>query len=501
MTTRDGVILCIDQGTTGSTALLLNHELAILGRANQEFPQIYPQPGWVEHDANDIWESVRESVGEVLKTSGVSAEDIRGIGITNQRETTLIWERETGEPIHNAIVWQCRRTTSVCEGLKAQGAEALVRQRTGLVLDPYFSATKASWLLDEVTGARERADAGELAFGTMDSYLVWKLTGGTTHITDVTNASRTMLMNIHEVKWDDELLDLFKVPRSVLPEVRSSSEVYGETRGLGFLPDGIPIAGIAGDQQSALFGQACFEPGQSKSTYGTGAFVLMNTGETAPVSERGLLTTIAWRLGDGPTVYALEGSVFIAGAAVQWLRDELQIIDDAPAVEALAASVSDNGGVAMVPAFAGLGAPYWDPNARGALLGLTRGSNRGHIARAALEGIAHQVADVVEAMIADSGQDIASLRVDGGAAANDLLMRSQADFLGADVSRSAVLETTALGAGFLAGLATGFWQSPAEVAERWRENGRFQPGISDDERQTQRSWWKEMVSRVSTTPS
>ncbi|MEC9073234.1 MAG: FGGY family carbohydrate kinase, partial [Myxococcota bacterium] len=315
MTTRDGVILCIDQGTTGSTALLLNHELAILGRANQEFPQIYPQPGWVEHDANDIWESVRESVGEVLKTSGVSAEDIRGIGITNQRETTLIWERETGEPIHNAIVWQCRRTTSVCEGLKAQGAEALVRQRTGLVLDPYFSATKASWLLDEVTGARERAAAGELAFGTMDSYLVWKLTGGTTHITDVTNASRTMLMNIHEVKWDDELLDLFKVPRTVLPEVRSSSEVYGETRGLGFLPDGIPIAGIAGDQQSALFGQACFEPGQSKSTYGTGAFVLMNTGETAPVSERGLLTTIAWRLGDGPTVYALEGSVFIAGAA------------------------------------------------------------------------------------------------------------------------------------------------------------------------------------------
>ena len=404
-------------------------------------------------------------------------------------------------PMSAADVMTGRAWEDFCDRLKAQGAEAMVRQRTGLVLDPYFSATKAAWILDHVEGARDRADAGELAFGTMDSYLVWRLTGGSIHITDVTNASRTMLLNIHDVAWDDELLDLLNVPRSVLPEVRSSSEIYGTTQGLGFLPDGIPIAGIAGDQQAALFGQACFETGQSKSTYGTGAFVLMNTGETAPISERGLLTTIAWRLGDGPTVYALEGSVFIAGAAVQWLRDELQIIEDAPAVEALAASVPDNGGVAMVPAFAGLGAPHWDPNARGALLGLTRGSNRGHIARATLEGIAHQVADVVDAMVADSGQEIACLRVDGGAAANDLLMSTQADFLGTDVSRSAVLETTALGAGFLAGLATGFWQSPNEVAERWRENGRFQPQISDEERLERRSWWGEMISRVGTAPS
>ena len=493
---KQGVILCIDQGTTGSTALVLDHALNVLARANQEFPQHYPQPGWVEHVPEDIWGSVKASVTEALREAAVEAGQIQAIGITNQRETSLFWDRTSGEAVHNAIVWQCRRTTPMCQRLRSEGYEKLVREKTGLVLDPYFSGTKAAWILDNVPGARARAEAGELAFGTVDTYLVWRLTAGAAHVTDVTNASRTMLLDLHTVTWDDALLEMLNVPRGVLPEVRGSSDVYGETQGLDFLPDGIPVAGIAGDQQAALFGQACFEPGEVKATYGTGSFVLMNAGTEVPLSDNGLLTTIAWRLGDEAPVYALEGSVFIAGAAVQWLRDELRIIDSAPEVEALARSVSDTGGVSVVPAFAGLGAPYWDPEARGAVLGLTRGSGRGHLARATLEGIAHQVSDVIEAMVADSGGGLKTLKVDGGAAANDLLMQMQSDFLGAEVSRSAVLETTALGAGFLAGLAVGFWASPNEVSERWRESGRFGPLLGDSEREEARARWSDAVARI-----
>ena len=493
---EQGVILCIDQGTTGSTALVLDHGLNVLARANQEFPQIYPQPGWVEHDPEDIWASVETSVTEALSVAGVQASSIRAIGITNQRETSVFWDRATGEAVHNAIVWQCRRTTPMCQRLRDEGHQERVRAKTGLVLDPYFAGTKAAWVLENVPGARARAESGELAFGTIDSYLIWRLTQGAVHVTDVTNACRTMMLDLHTVAWDDSLLEMLGVPRAVLPEVKGSSEVYGHTTGLSFLPDGIPIAGIAGDQQAALFGQACFTPGDVKSTYGTGSFVLMNAGTEVPVSQNGLLTTIAWRLGDEPAVYALEGSVFIAGAAVQWLRDELQILEAAPEVEALAKSVPDTGGVMVVPAFAGLGAPYWDPEARGAVLGLTRGSGRGHLARATLEGIAHQVSDVVEAMVADSQGTLGTLKVDGGAAANDLLMTMQADFLGAEVSRSAILETTALGAGFLAGLAVGFWSSPSEVADRWRESGRFQPSIDDSARELARRNWSIAVKRV-----
>ena len=491
-----GLILAIDQGTTGSTALLINAELQVVGKANQEFRQIYPKPGWVEHDAEEIWESVQGAVTRALAEARATTDQIQAIGITNQRETSLLWDRATSEPIHNAIVWQCRRTSDRCAALRAQGHEELVRERTGLVLDPYFSGTKAAWALDEVPGARARAEAGELAFGTLDTYLVWRLTAGDVHITDVTNASRTMVMDIHRGVWDEELARVLDVPLAVLPKIVSSSEVYGATRKVGFLPDGIPVAGIAGDQQAALFGQACFEPGQAKSTYGTGAFVLMNTGEEAPTSENGLLTTIAWKLGDGPTVYALEGSVFIAGAAVQWLRDELQIIESAPHIERLAGSVEDAGGVWVVPAFAGLGAPYWDPEARGAILGLTRGSNRGHIARATLEGIAHQVADVVEAMSADSGRSLDGLRVDGGAAANDLLMDLQANLLGAEVARSAILETTGLGAALLAGLAVGFWSSTDDIRTRWAADRSFAPGGDDAARVVKRDSWREMVNRV-----
>ena len=491
-----GYILAIDQGTTGSTALLINAELQVVAKANEEFRQIYPQPGWVEHDAADIWASVEVAVTGALGQANVRPEQIRAIGITNQRETSLLWDRESAEPIHNAIVWQCRRTSERCAELRAAGHEELVRERTGLVLDPYFSGTKAAWTLDHVPGARERADAGQLAFGTIDTYLVWRLTDGAHHVTDVTNASRTMIMDIHRGAWDEDLAGILNLPMAILPKIVSSSEVYGETRGVGFLPDGIPVSGIAGDQQAALFGQACFEPGQAKSTYGTGAFVLMNTGESAPRSENGLLTTIAWKIGDGPTTYALEGSVFIAGAAVQWLRDELKIIDAAPEVEALARSVEDAGGVWVIPAFAGLGAPYWDADARGAILGLTRGSNRGHVARATLEGIAHQVADVVEAMSADSGRSLEGLRVDGGAAANGLLMQLQADLLGTQVARSAILETTALGAALLAGLAVGFWSSTQEITERWAADRSFAAELGSPDREIQRKSWRDMVSRV-----
>ena len=495
----DGVILAIDQGTTGSTVVVMDRALEVVGRATTEFPQIYPRPGWVEHGPEAIWASVEQSVRTALDGAGISGSLVRAIGITNQRETTIVWERATSRPIHNAIVWQCRRTTDSCRALKAAGHEPRVRALTGLVLDPYFSGTKVAWILDHVEGARARAERGELAFGTIDSYLLWRLTSGAVHATEVSNASRTLLFDLHANAWSDELLELLRVPRTVLPEVRSSSEVYGHTHGLGFLPDGIPIAGIAGDQQAALFGQACFAPGQAKSTYGTGAFVLMNAGTTPVASTRGLLTTVAWRLGDGPTVYALEGSVFIAGAAVQWLRDELRVIDRAADIEALARSVNDAGGVIVVPAFAGLGAPHWDPDARGAIFGLTRGSGRGHIARATLEGIAHQVADVVEAMAADAGRDLVGLRVDGGAAANDFLMQIQADFLGSEVRRPTILESTACGAAFLAGLAVGYFAGLDDITARWREDALFSPRLSAAARDEARVHWKNAVKRLKTS--
>lgn len=496
MAANDGVVLAIDQGTTGSTALLIGKDLQVLARANTEFRQIYPAPGWVEHAPEDIWSSVRTSVNRALADAKVDAASIRAIGITNQRETSLFWDRQTGQAIHHAIVWQCRRTADTCQRLREAGHEERVRALTGLVLDPYFSATKAAWTLDHIDGARAKAERGELAFGTIDTFLLWRLTGGAVHATDVSNASRTLLLDIHKVAWDPALLKLFRVPAAVLPEVRSSSEVYGHTRGLDFLPDGIPVAGIAGDQQAALFGQACYQAGDAKCTYGTGAFVLMNTGSEVSRSERGLLSTIAWRLGDGPTIYALEGAVFIAGAAVQWLRDAMQVIDTSPDVEALARSVPDTGGVVVIPAFAGLGAPYWDAEARGAVLGLTRGSGRGHLARATLESIAQQVADVVEAMSADAGRALSGLRVDGGAAGNDLLMQMQADLLGSDVVRSAVLETTGLGAAFLAGIGAGFWRSPDEVAARWRSDAQFQPTIGRVDREARRGLWRAAVERI-----
>lgn len=492
----DGVILAIDQGTTGSKVVIVDAELQVIGRATTEFPQIYPEPGWVEHDPAAIWESVEQSLEAAMAAAGIAPTDVRAIGITNQRETTVVWDRATSEPVYNAIVWQCRRTTEVCRALRADGHTELIRERTGLVPDPYFSGTKVAWILDHVPGARARAEAGELAFGTIDSYVLWRLTSGAVHATEVSNASRTLLFNIHSAAWDDDLLRLLRVPRAVLPEVRSSCEVYGHTRGLRALPDGIPIAGIAGDQQAALFGQACFEAGQAKVTYGTGAFVLMNTGDRPVTSSRGLLTTIAWKLGDAPTQYALEGSVFIAGAVVQWLRDELRIIDDAAEIEALARSVDDSGGVVFVPAFAGLGAPYWDPDARGALLGLTRGSGRAHIARAALEGIAHQVADVVEAMSADAGRELRGLRVDGGAAADDLLLELQADLLGSSVRRPTNLETTAAGAAFLAGLAVGYFESVDDITARWREDAHVHPSLDAAARQRARGRWHDAIGRL-----
>ena len=491
-----GVILAIDQGTTGSTVLVMNHAMEILGRATTEFRQIYPQPGYVEHDARDIWDSVRTSVIGALQQANTPATEVVAIGITNQRETTTVWERATSRPIHHAIVWQCRRTAPVCEALRAKELDRVIQAKTGLVVDPYFSGTKLAWILDHVDGARAAAGRGELAFGTIDTYLVWQLTGGRTHVTEVSNASRTQLVALETAEWDDELLNILNVPREVLPEIRSSSEVYGETSGLDFLPNGIPISGMAGDQQAALFGQACFDVGQTKCTYGTGAFVLMNTGHVPPVSANGLLSTIAWRLGDGATVYALEGSVFIAGAAVQWLRDGLEMLESAREIEQLAKSVPDSGGVVMVPAFAGLGTPYWNADARGAIFGLTRGSNRGHLARATLEGIAHQVTDVLDAMANDAGEAIRDLRVDGGAAANDLLLQIQADFTGLEVTRPTHLETTAMGAAFLAGLGVGFWKSPEALQAQWRAAATFRPAVAADRCAGARKAWQEAVNRL-----
>jgi glycerol kinase len=485
-------ILSMDQGTTSSRAIVFDHSGSIVSVAQKEFRQIFPKPGWVEHDPRDIWSSQAGVAAEALTKANVAASDVAAIGITNQRETTLVWDRQTGEPIGNAIVWQDRRTAAICDRLKSRKLDRLIRRKTGLVIDAYFSATKLQWMLENVKGARGRAKAGELAFGTVDSWLVWNLTNGRVHATDASNASRTMLFDITKGEWDDELLEIFGVPRSMLPEVRSSSEVYGETTLLG---TPIPIAGIAGDQQAALFGQACTKPGMAKNTYGTGCFMLMNTGTKRIVSKNNLLTTIAWRIGDR-TEYALEGSIFIAGAVVQWLRDGLEFFRTATDIEALAGSVADTGGVYLVPAFAGLGAPHWDQYARGTIVGLTRGTTKAHIARAALESIALQTMDVLAAMQADAGIKLRELRVDGGASANNLLMQLQADLLGVPVVRPRVAETTALGAAYLAGLAVGFWKSRADIARQWQVDRRFTPEMKAPARKKIASGWERALGRA-----
>ena len=488
-------VLALDQGTSGSTALVIDAEGAVRGRGAAELPQHYPQPGWVEHDPEDIWRTVGEAASKALADAGIVGRDVAAVGITNQRETTILWERATGVPIHRAIVWQCRRTADACDRLRASGAEEMVRARTGLVLDAYFSGTKIGWLLDAVPGARRRAGRGELAFGTVDSWLLWKLTSGRVHATDVTNASRTLCLDLHRVEWDPQMLELLNVPREVLPALVDSSGVSGETADVGWLPAGVPIAGIAGDQHAALFGQACYATGSAKNTYGTGCFLLVNTGARAIASAHGLLTTIAWRIGGG-TTYALEGSVFIAGAALQWLRDGLGIIATAAESEPLARSVADTGGVYFVPAFVGLGAPYWDAYARGAMLGLTRGTTRAHLARAALEAIAYQSRDVLEAMAADAGAAVPALKVDGGAAANDFLCQFQADILAADVVRPAVIETTALGAGYLAGLGAGLWPSLDTIAARHAVERTFHPTMDDRTRRRLYDGWRRAVERA-----
>ncbi len=487
-------ILALDQGTTSSRALVFDHGGTVVGLAQKEFRQLFPRPGWVEHDGDEIWASQLGVAVEAIARAGLTAADIAAIGITNQRETTLVWDRQSGRPIHHAIVWQDRRTAGACDRLKAEGHESLFRERTGLVLDAYFSGTKLAWILDNVPGARARAERGELAFGTMDAWLVWNLTGGGRHLTDATNASRTLLYNIHDGRWDPELLEILRIPETLLPEVVASSEVYGETAG-GVFPASIPIAGIAGDQQAALFGQVCDRPGMVKNTYGTGCFMLMQTGERPVASRNNLVTTVASRIG-GRTEYALEGSIFVAGAAVQWLRDGLGIIRSSGEVEALAAQVKDNGGVYLVPAFAGLGAPHWDPYARGALFGLTRGSSAGHIARATLESIAFQTADLLAAMEADSGIRLTELRVDGGATANDLLMQFQADLLGVPVIRPRVTETTALGAAYLAGLAVGFWRDRAELEKLWQAERTFTPAMDRDRVGQLRERWNRALERA-----
>ncbi len=485
------LVLALDQGTTSSRALLFGRDGTVHASAQQEFRQIFPEPGWVEHDPTEIWATQSGVLHEALAKAHIAARDVAAIGITNQRETTVLWERATGRPIANAIVWQDRRTAPLCDELRAAGLAPLFAQKTGLVIDAYFSGTKVRWLLDHVDGARARAERGELAFGTIDAWLIWHLTGGRVHCTDASNASRTLLFNIHTGDWDDELLRILRVPREVLGSVVASSGVCGEAR-IGGVD--IPIAGIAGDQQAALFGQACLSPGLAKNTYGTGCFLLMNTGGSAVASRNHLLTTVAWKR-DGRLEYALEGSVFIGGAVVQWLRDGLQIIRNAHEIEALAATVPDNGGVYLVPAFAGLGAPHWDAYARGAMFGLTRGATRGHIARAALEAIAFQSADVLGAMEKDAGITLTELRVDGGAAANNLLMQFQADLLGVPVVRPQVLETTALGAGYLAGLAVGYWESSDDIGRNWRVDRRFEPAMPRERAAELRGQWEKAIGR------
>jgi glycerol kinase len=487
-------ILALDQGTTSSRAILFDQSGNVVAVAQREFPQIFPKPGWVEHDPKEIWASQIAVAAEVIARAQTGAASVAAIGITNQRETTVVWDRATGEPVCNAIVWQDRRTADRCDRLKADGFEGLVRERTGLVIDAYFSGTKLAWILDNVDGARAKAAAGRLAFGTVDSWLVWQLTGGRVHVTDVSNASRTMLFNIRTLQWDDDLLRMLGIPAGLLPEVRGSSEVYGHVAaGLGL--DGVPVAGIAGDQQSALFGQMCVTPGMAKNTYGTGCFLLQNTGERPVASENRLVTTIAWKIG-GRTQYALEGSVFIGGAVVQWLRDGLGLIQHSADIERLAASVPDNGGVYLVPAFAGLGAPHWDAYARGTIVGLTRGSNAGHVARAAVESIAYQVGDLLDAVHRDAGIALGELRVDGGAARNDMLMQFQADLLGVPVVRPTVTETTAIGAAYLAGLAVGFWGSLEAIAGQWTAERRFEPSMPAPEAERLRGRWHDALDRA-----
>jgi glycerol kinase len=488
-------VLSIDQGTTGTTAIVFDHDGAIAGRAYSEFTQHYPQPGWVEHDANEIWDVSIRVVEEALGDANASANDLAAVSITNQRETVAMWDRQTGEPVHTAIVWQDRRTAEFCDELMERGLEDTFRDKTGLLIDPYFSGTKVKWLLDNVEGLRERARNGEIAFGTIDSWMVWKLTGGNVHITDYSNASRTLMYNIYDLEWDEEILQILEVPQEILPEVKPSSYVFGETDPDALFGASIPVAGIAGDQQAALFGQACYEEGLAKNTYGTGSFVLMNTGTEAVPSREGLLTTIAWGIGEEPVEYALEGSIFVTGAAIQWLRDGLGIIKDAAETEELAKSIESNDGVYFVPALVGLGAPHWDSYARGTIVGITRGNDRAHLARAALESMAYQTRDVVVAMERDSGIQLKELRADGGAVANTFLMQFQADILGVPVEVPEITETTALGSAYMAGLATGFWESREEIDAKWKLQRRYDPQMSEEERKQLHRRWLNAVER------
>lgn len=485
-------ILSLDQGTTSSRAVIFNHDGEIVETGQREFEQFFPKPGWVEHDANEIWTSMLACISEVLRKGEVNPNQIAGIGITNQRETTVVWDKNTGKPIYKAIVWQSRQTSDICSQLRNEGYNDLFRNKTGLLLDPYFAGTKVKWILDNVEGAREKADNDELMFGTIDTWLVYKLTGGKEHITDYSNASRTLMYNIYELTWDDELLEILNIPKSMLPKVKQSSEIYGKTVDYHFFGNNVPIAGIAGDQQAALFGQACFEKGMAKNTYGTGCFMLLNTGEKGVQSDNGLLTTLAWGV-DEKVEYALEGSIFVAGSAIQWLRDGLKLIDISSQSEQLAKSVDSTEGVYVVPAFVGLGTPYWDSDVRGAVFGLTRGTKKEHFVRATLESLAYQTRDVVDAMIADSGINFKTLRVDGGAVKNNFLMQFQSNMLGVSVERPVVNETTALGAAYLAGLAIGFWQSKEEIAAQWKLEHTFTSDFTEEEREKHHSGWKNAV--------
>jgi len=488
-------VLSVDQGTTSCRATVLDAKLKVCGVGQREFTQFFPKAGWVEHDLNEIWAGTEWCIAKALRAAGIKGSDLACIGITNQRETTGLWARGTGKPLHKAIVWQDRRTSLYCAELKAHGHEAKVKAKTGLVLDPYFSGTKVKWQLDEIDGARAKAAAGELCFGTIDTWLVFKMTNGASHVTDVSNASRTLLMGLESLQWDDEMLTLLDVPKAVLPRIAASAEVYGMTRGMKSLPDGIPVSGMAGDQQAALFGQACFEPGESKCTYGTGAFLLMNVGNKPVASKAGLLTTVGWKL-DGKTTYGLEGSSFIAGAAVQWLRDGLGLIKKSSDVEALAKTVKSSGAVVFVPALAGLGAPHWRPDARGLFAGIDRSTTRGHLARAVLEGIALQIQDLAEAMRLDSGKVIPAFKVDGGAVKNDLLMQYQSDILATNVVRPKNVETTSLGAAFLGGLGVGFWKSADDIRRAWKADKVFKPKMSEGERAQHLGKWREAVKRA-----
>jgi glycerol kinase len=485
-------ILALDQGTTSSRAIIFNKKGEIVYISQKEFTQYFPKPGWVEHNANEIWGSILSVIATSLSESGIKPEQIAGIGITNQRETTVVWDKNTGQPVYNAIVWQSRQTADICEELKARGLNDKFREKTGLLIDAYFSGTKVKWILDNVEGAREKAERGELLFGTIDTWLIWKLSGGKAHVTDYSNASRTLMFNIHELKWDDELLEILTVPKSMLPEVRPSSEIYAHTVPYHFFGQEVPIAGAAGDQQAALFGQACYEEGMAKNTYGTGCFMLMNTGEKAVVSKHGLLTTIAWGL-NGKVEYALEGSIFVAGSAIQWLRDGLRMLKNAADSEQYAERVESTEGVYVVPAFVGLGTPYWDSDVRGAIFGLTRGTQKEHFVRATLESLAYQTKDVLTAMEADSGISLKTLRVDGGAVKNNFLMQFQSDMLGVPVERPVVNETTALGAAYLAGLAVGYWKDQSEIAKQWNIDRTFEPSMSEEKRNELYEGWKKAV--------